>query len=222
MSFSVPESVSDCDCECGTGQTKSTIACPVCRKLGSTVNLVTPQNTLVKDARSKLVPEQAYHFCDSPECDVVYYNEQESSVFTTDELKNRVTIKDDSPETPLCYCFKVLKKHALEEIARTGTTDVFKSIQAKMKPGQSCFCEKSNPRGDTCVKDIVSWLDEQDISVEKKVEETLGTSYCGGEEPIEAASTASCCGGGEAVQEQSMGSCCGGGQVEKKPRGGCC
>jgi hypothetical protein len=178
MSNPIPESVSKCACDCGTGQTKSTTACPVCRKLGSTVRLITPQSTLKKDARTKLKPEQAYHFCDNKDCEVAYYNGQDTSVFTTADLKNRVTIKDDSPDTPLCYCFKVLKKQALEEIARTGTTDVFQTIQAKMKPGQSCFCEKSNPRGDTCVQDIVTWLDEQGVSTEMQVEESSNDGCC--------------------------------------------
>jgi hypothetical protein len=178
MSNSIPLSVSQCACDCGTGQIKSTVACPVCRKLGSTVRLVTPENTLIRDARTKIDSEHDYHFCENPDCDVVYYNEQDTSVFTTDQLKNRVTLKDDSPETPLCYCFKVLKKQALEEIAKTGTTDVFETIQAKMKPGQNCFCEKSNPRGDTCVQDIQNWLKERGVSAEKKIEEEVPKSGC--------------------------------------------
>ena len=206
MNNSIPESVSKCACDCGTGQIKSTIACPVCRKLGSTVNLVTPQNTVQKALSSKLDPEKSYHFCDNPDCDVVYYNEQDASVFTTSELKNRVTLKDDSLETPLCYCFKVFKKHALEEIARNGTTDVFETIQAKMKPGQSCFCEKSNPRGDTCVEDIQNWLIAQGVASEEQVKEKPEEGCCSDEE----------------VEEKATSGCCGEGQVEEKTSGGCC
>lgn len=40
-------------------------------------------------------------------------------------LINRVILKDDSPDTSICYCFKVLNKQALEDIARSGTKDVF-------------------------------------------------------------------------------------------------
>lgn len=143
------------------------------------MNLVTPKNTLKKEARTKFVPEYDYHFCENSDCDLVYYNEQDTSVFTTSELKNRVTIKDDSPKTPLCYCFKVLKEQALEDIARTGTSDVFKTVQAKMKPGQSCFCEKSNPRGDTCVQDIQYWLEDHGVSTEKQIEEKSKGGCCG-------------------------------------------
>ncbi|MES9826381.1 MAG: hypothetical protein ABW127_18325 [Candidatus Thiodiazotropha endolucinida] len=167
------------DCGCSTGQSDSPIACPVCTKRGRTVDLVTPEHTLIKEVRDQLDPARNYHFCDNPDCDVVYYNDQDTSVFRTHEVKNRVTIKDDSPETPLCYCFKVFKKHALEEISRTGTTNVFQRIQAKMRPGQSCFCEKSNPRGDTCTQDIKDWLETQGITNHEAIPMTQSGSCCG-------------------------------------------
>ena len=167
------------DCACGTGQTPSEIECPTCGKRGATVRLITPKHTVKKTAQHQVIDTEPYSFCDNPDCNTVYYSESGSSVITTDELKNRVTLKDDSPETPLCYCFKVLKKQALEEIARTGTTDVFRQIQEKMKPGQSCFCEKSNPRGDTCVKDIKSWVKAQGIDVIEPGIEKPTNSCCG-------------------------------------------
>ena len=143
----------------------------------------------MKSVREQVDADRHYHFCTNPDCEVVYYNDRDASVFKTDQLKNRVTIKDDSPETPLCYCFKVLKKHALEEIARTGTTDIFRQIQSKMRPGQRCFCEKSNPRGDTCTQDIKDWLASQGMPTH----ELSTTGQSGG----------SCAAGGK-----SGGKCC--------------
>ncbi len=150
-------------CDCGSSQPRSTISCPCCNRKGVEVKLVTPQHTLRKSIAVILDSTQQYHFCENPGCDLVYYNTTDSHRFTVDDLKNRVTLKDESPDTPLCYCFKVLKQRALEEIARTGTTDVIRTIQNKMKPGQSCFCEKSNPRGDCCTGDIATWLQQQPI-----------------------------------------------------------
>lgn len=182
---------SSTSCACGTGQTRSLIGCPVCGNPGMTVNLTTPQHTLSRDVRDRLSTGTSYHFCDNSDCDVVYYNDKDTSVFTTDDLKNRVTIKDDAPETPLCYCFKVLKKQALEEIARTGSTNVFQTIQAKMKPGQSCFCEKANPRGDTCTRDIQQWLENQGVqpTPAPSLSETGGC--CG---PAATSTGGGCCG----------------------------
>lgn len=156
----------DSSCGCAAPQVSAVTPCPRCGTVGSTVGATTPRHALKRDAASRLDGDERYNFCENPECEVVYYGDGGGGIFTTEMLKNRVTIKDDSPETPLCYCFKVLKKHALEEIARTGTTDVFQTIQAKMKPGQSCFCEKANPRGDTCSKDIRAWLQGQGVDVD--------------------------------------------------------
>lgn len=150
-------------CDCGSNQTQSIAPCPSCGRRGVEVKLITPQHTLRKNIAVTLDSTQQYHFCENPGCKLVYYNTTDSHRFTIEDLKNSVTLKDDSPETPLCYCFKVLKQHALEEIARTGTTDVIRTIQDKMKPGQNCFCEKSNPRGDCCTKDIATWLQQQGI-----------------------------------------------------------
>lgn len=182
------------DCACGTGQVDSQIACPVCSMRGRTVDQVTPQKTVRKTALDQFDAERNYHFCTNPDCDVVYYSDKDVPVIKTDALKNRVTIKDDSPETPLCYCFKVLKKHAIEEIARTGTTNVFKQIQEKMKPGQSCFCEKANPRGDTCSQDIKEWVEAQGIKVEEPVgRESQSDCGCGPSDPA-STSGSGCCG----------------------------
>ena len=163
------ENVPECSCDCSTGQTRSSVACPICNQYGATVGEITPRHTLTKQARASFDPSLAHHFCENPDCGVVYYNGENKMVFRTDDLINRVTIKDESPETLLCYCFKVLKKHALEQLARTGATDVFQTIQSKMKPGQGCFCEKANPRGDTCVKDAKAWLGQQGIAVHDPV-----------------------------------------------------
>ena len=183
------------DCGCGTGQVEAEVPCPVCQQRGVTVRSVTPEHTLARQARPSFDPELDHYFCENPACDVAYYNGRDDSVFRIDELKNRVTIKDDSPQTPLCYCFKVLKQQALEEIARTGTTNVFQTILAKMKPGQSCFCEKANPRGDTCSKDILAWLDAQGIR----------PGGGGSDEPVKPSG---CC-SGAAQAEKTAGGCCG-------------
>ena len=164
-------------CGCGSNQRRSTVACPSCHQQGVEVKLLTPQHTLKKRITTALDPTRQYHFCENPACDAVYYSGAEDAPFTTADLKNRVTLKDDSPETPLCYCFKVLKRQALEEIARTGTTDVMHTIQNKMRPGQSCFCEKSNPRGDCCTTDIAHWLQQQGIEPEQT--EPCDSGCCG-------------------------------------------
>lgn len=191
--FMTTSTLSDSECACSTGQTEAELPCPGCEQLGRTVSLVTPMHTVKSAIRDQIVAQRRYHFCTNPDCDVVYYNDHDTSTIGTDGLKNRVTIKDNSAETPLCYCFKVLKKHAIEEIQRTGTTDVFQTIQAKMKPGQSCFCEKANPRGDTCTQDILQWLSEQGIEAGSSAQGGAGCGGCGADDAA-GISGGGCCG----------------------------
>ncbi len=154
-----------CSCSCHEAQTRSTAACPACGARGMTVGIVTPQHLLKKGARDRLVPSASYNFCESSDCEVVYYSEDGGSTFERDALRSAVTCKDDTPETPLCHCFQVLRRDALAELERSGSCDVFRMIRERMRPGQACFCEKSNPRGESCAKDILAWLEERGVGV---------------------------------------------------------
>jgi hypothetical protein len=136
-----------------------------------TVGVITPRSTLKAKYRSMVRDEAGYNFCESKECPVVYYHDSygqtngPGSRFNLDHMINRVTVKDDDPATQLCYCFKVRKGEALIEIERTGTVDIKALINRRRKPGQDCFCEKSNPRGQSCTGDIRNWLAAQGIIV---------------------------------------------------------
>jgi len=86
----------------------------------------------------------------------VYYSDK-GQRFTASDLINRVTCKDPSPETPLCYCFKISKQDALDEMNATGRSTVLSSIREQMD-SKGCFCEKSNPRGACCLEEVTAWL----------------------------------------------------------------
>ncbi|MBF0187113.1 MAG: hypothetical protein HQL50_04225 [Magnetococcales bacterium] len=161
-------------CGCGSTAQRSVVACPACGCHGTTVNTTTPSSTLRAIHRSSVREEGVYTFCESPNCPVVYYHSDQQQnpgntgmLFTVEQLINRVTVKDDSQKTPLCYCFKVLKGEALDEIARTGSVDIIALMNRRRRPGQECFCEISNPRGDCCTEDIRNWLTAQGLDVDR-------------------------------------------------------
>jgi hypothetical protein len=159
------------DCGCDTDSERSETPCPICGQKGMTVREITPRSTLKAQYRPLVRDDTRYHFCETTECLVVYYHGADQgnvpgSIFTMDQLINRVTVKDDDPTTPLCYCFKVCKGEALAEIGEKGTVDIKGLMNRRRKPGQSCFCEKSNPRGHCCTGDIKGWLADQGVIVE--------------------------------------------------------
>lgn len=57
----------------------------------------------------------------------------------------------------LCYCFQVSKLDLSRAIAQASEGDIISEIKTKMKdPG--CFCEKANPSGKCCLKDIYHFI----------------------------------------------------------------
>ena len=89
---------------------------------------------------------QPYYFCHDPECDVVYFG-LDGTTISTAEVRTRIGIKDKNPQSFICYCFGVTKNDALRypEIK----TFVTQQTQNKM-----CACETRNPSGHCCLKDF--------------------------------------------------------------------
>ena len=153
--------------------------CPACQQAGQPVSKTTPRHTLKKLFRHTLSAESDYHYCDTPECSIVYFTDNGEQTFTTKQLINRVTCKDPSPETPLCYCFKITKGDALQEYRESHQSSVLETIKQKMSE-KSCFCDKSNPRGVCCTTEIRRWLGEQGIeeSESPSTDSSRGSSCC--------------------------------------------
>ncbi|MEG3639313.1 hypothetical protein [Magnetococcus sp. PR-3] len=143
--------------------------CPVCGGEGPEVPQVTPRFTLKSSFRKDVLEHGHYHFCETPTCDVVYFSCDGKQQFTTAQLINRVTVKDEDPKTPLCYCYRILKQHALKQLEKQGNTDVVAMIKARMqeRPSQ---CLKFNPRGRCCTGDIEQWLQKQGVELAEKNE----------------------------------------------------
>ena len=87
-----------------------------------------------------------YFFCDDPECGVVYFGADDSKIYTS-QLRSRVGIKENSSDSPLCYCFGISK----EDLQRNPSIKDFVIAQTK---GGMCSCETSNPSGRCCLKDF--------------------------------------------------------------------
>lgn len=151
-------------CSCCTSKASVPQAsCPSCGESGVPVAGITPRNTLKIEGRRRLDTQADYFFCGTANCDVVYFQQNDKQCFLTSDCINRVASKDESPETPLCYCFKILKGEVLDEIAHDGASDVIARIERRMQEGKGCFCEKVNPSGSCCIPDVDAWLRRQGI-----------------------------------------------------------
>ena len=90
--------------------------------------------------------EQAYYFCDDPNCDVVYFA-IDNSTLKKEQLRTSVGIKESAEDTLICYCFGVSKKQAI-------TNKEARSFVIEQTKNDSCSCSTFNPSGRCCLKDF--------------------------------------------------------------------
>lgn len=101
--------------------------------------------------------DTGWRFCDSPDCDVVYFSEHDDTPFAKSQLKVKVGVKETSGERPLCYCFGHSVESMKSELRTSGSSGALADIRAKMKdPG--CRCETENPSGSCCLGSVAKGL----------------------------------------------------------------
>ncbi len=87
-----------------------------------------------------------YYFCDAPDCDVVYFGEDGSTI-SKSRLCTRSAAKDQSGDALICHCFGICR----DDFARDP--DIKDFVVAQTKAGV-CSCEIYNPSGRCCLKDF--------------------------------------------------------------------
>lgn len=105
-----------------------------------------------------LTGDTGWRFCDSPDCDVVYFAEDSQTIFTRIQLRVSVGVKEKSGERPLCYCFGHTVASIKKKLLTTGSSDALEDIRAQMKdPG--CRCEVTNPSGVCCLGNVAKGIE---------------------------------------------------------------
>ncbi|MFN4261607.1 MAG: mercuric transporter MerT family protein [Gemmataceae bacterium] len=106
---------------------------------------------------SPLGADMGWRFCDSQECDVVYFSETGDRTFLKSHVRVPVGVKDKVGERPLCYCFGHSVASIKEELRTKGHSDALQDIRAKMKdPG--CRCQTENPSGSCCLGSVTNGI----------------------------------------------------------------
>lgn len=130
--------------------------CPNCGNRGKKVKRITLDSLLKSDAKSRIT-DAVYYFCDSPNCDLVYFAE-DGSTFAKDDLTVRVGVKTPPGTGPrhVCYCFDHTIEEIEAEVNATGTSTVLDDIKTRMKSG--CWCEKTSPAGGCCLGTVAKYI----------------------------------------------------------------
>lgn len=134
-----------CHSECVAQSPSRTHVCPVNGQEYKSIALKTVLHH-IKSPWDWSEKGQGYYFCDDPDCDVVYFGEDDS-VITRSEIRTVVGIKECKPDALTCYCFGVSNLEAQQHPA------IRDFIVDKTKSGL-CSCDTSNPSGRCCLKDF--------------------------------------------------------------------
>jgi len=126
--------------------------CRACGEQGAPVS----RKTVLLMLKPELL-EQAmtatYSFCSARDCPVVYFDEQGSHRFTTNDLRVTVGVKASQDPIPLCYCFGFDESHIRDEISKTGKTTIPARISNLIREGL-CACDSRNPSGMCCLGEV--------------------------------------------------------------------
>lgn len=132
---------------CCSTDPRAPAACPVSGSEGQPVD----RTTVAALARGRVPPAQTFRLCRDPGCEVVYWGAA-GAVLTVDDLTVRPGFKDGS-DGLVCYCYLYREADIARELAETGRTGVFDSIQAEVRDG-NCACEVRNPSGRCCLGEV--------------------------------------------------------------------
>lgn len=128
--------------------TPNQATCPLNGQAYSQVNLRTVLHHVVKPWQREL-SSQAYYFCDDPDCEVVYFGDDQQLI-RQDALRLTVGQKSLSPDRHICYCFDI----RLSDLLSENSTVRLKSFVTEKTRSSTCDCEIRNPSGRCCLKDF--------------------------------------------------------------------
>jgi hypothetical protein len=141
-----------CSVNVNTEAAPAVMACPVNGARSRQVDMLTVKS-LVRQLPLGM-PNTQYYFCDSSDCEVVYFAlDAEAPRFCREDLVVRVGAKETADPIPICYCFGFSRQDIWDEIRSTGKSTVAKRITAEVEAGR-CACEVKNPSGKCCLGDV--------------------------------------------------------------------
>ncbi len=131
---------------------KSKSSCPLCNELKQVVTVQTLKHWLAASL-IPIVGEGPFYFCDTKDCEAVYFSGDHSILYAKEQIRDRIAFKETSGPATICYCFGVSKEMILEEILETGKSTFSTWIGKEVRQG-NCACDVRNPAGRCCMGEV--------------------------------------------------------------------
>lgn len=130
-----------------------TSICKECGNKGITVKEITLKS-LVKESKLEGIKNfTGFYFCQTPPCNVVYFNNEQNVYLHKEDVRVRVGIKENEDPIPVCYCFGWTQGRIFNQIKEQGYSTAVQEITAKVK-AKECSCEINNPSGKCCLGEV--------------------------------------------------------------------
>jgi hypothetical protein len=140
--------MTNCSSTSTRNDTPKQAVCPLNGQAYSQVSLRTVLHHVTKPWQHEL-RSQAYYFCDDPDCEVVYFG-NDQQLIRQNELRLTVGQKSHSPDKHICYCFDI----RMTDLQGGGDHEKLKTFVIEQTRDSTCDCEIRNPSGRCCLKDF--------------------------------------------------------------------
>ncbi len=137
---------------------ENVVNCPSCKNKVKNIKLITLKSMLKPSALETLSAKENHYFCLTKDCDVVYFDTN-NNMYLLSDIKVAVYQKDDSPLTPICYCFNWTKEKIKKYVEKGITANPVEHIRENIKENR-CGCEVNNPQGSCCLGNVTKFINQ--------------------------------------------------------------
>jgi hypothetical protein len=127
--------------------------CSQCRSKGTKIDNATIKSLISVSLHR--VEDIKHFFCANPNCSVVYFAEDGSETFYSDELRERVYQKEPNANDVLvCYCFFHTLGDIHSSLIEHDSSWIVDDINEGIQRGH-CACDWRNPQGTCCLGNVL-------------------------------------------------------------------
>lgn len=138
---------------CSIPASGDTSICKECSTKGKSVKEITLKSVVKESKYEDIKIFNGFYFCETPNCKVVYFDNEQQVYLYKEDVRVRVGIKETENPIPVCYCFGWTSERIFNQIKRFGYSTAVQEISAKVKAGE-CACDIKNPSGRCCLGEV--------------------------------------------------------------------
>lgn len=140
-------------CCCAESISRVISVCRECGNEGKPIKVITLKSLVKKPGLESVKNPDDFYFCETPDCEVVYFDNEQGIYLDKADVNVRVGVKETDDPVPVCYCFGWTRKKILDQIEQKGFSIAVQEISTRVKAGE-CTCEINNPAGRCCLGEV--------------------------------------------------------------------